>query len=386
MKDISKIINHLGEDREEYANAVAPPIYQTSNFCFDSVKDLRESLDKEYELPFYTRGYNPTVAILRKKLAALEGSEDALVFASGAAAISAAVMSVVQNGDHIICVSKPYSWTGRLLGDYLNKYGVKTTFVDGTEVSNFQKAIQSSTKLIYLESPNSVTFELQDLKSIAKLAKENSIVTVCDNSYSTPLYQQPIEMGIDMVVHSASKYIGGHSDLVAGVLCASKDKIATIFDSEFMTIGGIVSPNEAWLMIRGLRTLPIRLDRSNETAKKVVSFLETHPKIEKVLHPFSNDHPQVELAKKQMLGCGGLFSFLVKADTIDDVEGFCDRLKCFLMACSWGGHESLVFPTCALYNSDNYKNSEIPWNLVRMYVGLEDPDILLDDISQALGN
>lgn len=384
MKKVSHIINHLGEDRESYSNAVVPPIFQTSNFCFDSVNDLRESLDKEYEKPFYTRGYNPTVAMLRQKMAALEGAEDALVFASGAAAIAAAVMSVVGEGDHIICVKKPYSWTGKLLGEYLTKYGVRTTFVDGSNVSNFEDAIEPHTKLIYLESPNSVTFEIQDLQKVGVLAKSHGIVTVCDNSYATPIYQRPIDLGIDMVVHSASKYIGGHSDLVAGILCASKDRIDTIFGTEFMTIGGIISPNDAWLLIRGLRTLPIRLKQSNETAKEVVSFLENHSRIEQVLHPFSENHPQSDLAKKQMSGCGGLFSFLVKAESIEEVEMFCDRLKCFLMACSWGGHESLIFPTCALFNSKNYKNSEIPWNLVRMYVGLEEPEMLIEDISQAL--
>ena len=384
MKDLSKILNHTGEDRESYFNAVAPPIFQTSNFSFNSVQDLRSSLDKEYEIPFYTRGNNPTVAILRKKLAALEGTEDALVFASGCAAIAAAVMSVVKNGDHVVCVKKPYSWTHKLFQNYLTDYGVETTMVDGTNVENFRLAIKGNTTLIYLETPNSITFELQDLKAIGKLAKKHQITTVCDNSYSTPLYQRPAELGIDLVVHSASKYIGGHSDLVAGVLCGSKQHINRIFGSEFMTIGGIVSPNEAWLMIRGLRTLPIRLERSAATAKKIIDYLENHPKVERVLFPYSKNHPQHALAKQQMEGCGGLFSIVLKAKDITGVEKFCDALQLFLLACSWGGHESLIFPTCALYNSTNYKNSELPWSLVRMYVGLEDPSELITDLEQAL--
>jgi len=382
--EISDILNHLGEDRETYFNAVSPPIFQSSNFCFKDVKTLRESLKKEYELPFYTRGYNPTVGILRKKLAALEGAEDALVFASGSAAIAASVMSVVKKGDHVICVDKPYSWTNKLLNNYLVNYGVESDMIDGTKLENFRTTIKENTKLIFLETPNSLTFELQDLKAVAALAKEKGITTICDNSYATPLNQQPIKFGIDMTVHSASKYIAGHSDLVAGVLCGSKDRIEKIFGSEFMTMGGIISPHEAWLMIRGLRTLKLRVEQSCNTTKKVVEFLEGHSKVEKVMFPFSASHPQYKLAKQQMKDCGGMFSVLLKANRVEQVEKFCDSLKKFLMACSWGGHESLIFPICALYDSKNYQNSELPWNLVRFYIGLEEPDLLIADVDTAL--
>jgi len=382
--ELSDIINHLGEDRENYYNSISPPIFQSSNFCFPDVKTLRESLKKELEIPFYSRGHNPTVGILRKKMAALEGAEDALIFASGSAAIAAAVMSVVKSGDHIICVEKPYSWTNKLLNNYLVEYGVESDMIDGTDVANFKNAIKSNTKLIILESPNSLTFELQDLEAVAHLAKESGVITLCDNSYSTPLLQQPIELGIDMVVHSASKYIGGHSDLVAGVLCASKERIDKIFASEFMTMGGIISPQEAWLMIRGLRTLKLRVDKSCATTMNVALFLEEHPRVEKVLFPFLSSHPQNELAKKQMKDCGGMFSILLKAEKMEEVERFCDNLKKFLMACSWGGHESLIFPICALYDSQNYQHDEIPWNLIRFYIGLEEPELLIKDIEQAL--
>jgi len=381
--EISDIINHLGEDRENYYNSISPPIFQSSNFCFPNVKTLRESLKKELEVPFYSRGYNPTVGILRKKMAALEGAEDALVFASGSAAMAASVMSVVKKGDHVVCVDKPYSWTNKLLNNYLVEYGVETAMIDGTDIENFKKAIKPNTKLFVLETPNSLTFELQDLEEVANLAKENNIQTICDNSYSTPLLQQPISMGIDMVVHSASKYIGGHSDLVAGVLCGSKERIESIFSSEFMTIGGIISPQEAWLMIRGLRTLKIRVEKSCNTTKKVVEFLENHPKVEKMYFPFSTSHPQYELAKKQMSDCGGMFSILLKAEEMAEVERFCDSLKKFLMACSWGGHESLLFPICALLDSQNYQHDYVPWNLIRFYIGLEEPETLITDLDQA---
>lgn len=382
--DLSEILNHLGEDREEYYNSISPPIMQSSNFAFPSVKVLRASLKNEYDIPFYSRGYNPTIGILRKKIAALEGAEDALVLASGSAAMATAVMSVVKQGDHIISVKKPYSWTDKLLNKYLVKFGVTTTMVDGRKVENFIQAVQENTKLIVLESPNSLTFELQDLEAIASLAKEKGIVTICDNSYSTPLFQLPIELGIDIVIHSASKYLSGHSDLVAGVLCSNKKRIEGILDAEFMTMGAILGPQEAWLMIRGLRTLKLRVERSAATAKQVVDFLKNHPKVEKVFYPFLESSSQYALAKKQMKECGGMLSITLKTEKLESVEKFCDGLKRFLLACSWGGHESLQFPMCALADSINYQHGNIPWNMIRLYIGLEEPDELIADLKQAL--
>ena len=382
--DLSHIINQLGEKRNTYWKAVSPPVFQTSNFTFDDIKDMRRSLADEMNTPFYTRGCNPTVAILRKKIAALEKADDALIFASGSAAIANAVISQLKAGDHVICVDKPYSWTYKLLTILLERYGVSTTMVDGRDLNNFIRALQPNTKLIYLESPNSITFELQDIRAVARLAKEHGCITVLDNSYATPINQNPIEMGVDIVVHSASKYLGGHSDIVAGVLCSSHAIIKQIFEGEYMTLGGIISPHDAWLMIRGLRTLPIRVKQISENGEKVVRFLEEHPLIEKVIYPYSPNFPQYELAKRQMKAGGGLFSFYIKADTIKQIETFCDHLQYFLLACSWGGHESLVFPMCVLYESENYGHTALPWNLIRMYVGLEDADILIKDIEQAL--
>ncbi len=383
--DLSYILNHLGEEREKYQYAVSPPIFQSSNFTFPDIAVMREALQNEMDTPFYTRGCNPTVAILRKKVAALEKAEDALVFSSGSSAIAAAVLSQVKAGDHIICVQKPYSWTNKLLNNFLTRFGVESTMIDGTNPQHYEQAIKENTRLLFLESPNSITFELQDIEAVANIAKKHGLVTIIDNSYATPIYQTPIELGIDMVTHSASKYLGGHSDIVAGVVCSSKKIIHQIFESEFMTLGGIISPNDAWLMIRGLRTLPIRLKQVSETTGKVVAFLEQQPWIEKVFYPFSPSHPQYELAQKQMKGCGGLFSLQVKADSIEQIETFCNQLKYFILACSWGGHESLVFPMSVLYTSDNYGQvkNQLPWNLIRFYIGLEDADTLMEDFKQA---
>jgi len=377
--DTSYILNHLGEDHEDYFNAVAPPIIQTSNFCFKSVREFRKALKDEQRSSIYTRGNNPTVAILRKKLAALEGAEDALVFSSGSAAIAAAIMSVVKGGDHVICINRPYSWTNTLLNEYLINYNVATTMVEGTKTENFEKAIQPNTKLIYLESPDTLTLNLQDIRAITRIAKQNNIVTIIDNSYCTPLNQKPLAMGVDIVVYSGTKYFGGHSDIVAGIVCSSTERISKMFKEEFMTFGAIPSPHDAWLMIRGLRTLELRVNRSCISAQKVVNFLEKHPQIEEVFYPFAKKNKQLALAKKQMKQGGGLITILIKAKSPAQIETFCDNLKYFLLAVSWGGHESLVFPVCV-----NKNNKTLPWNMVRLYIGLEDPALLIDDLNQAL--
>ena len=382
--NLSYILNELGEDRVLNQNAVSPPVFQTSNFCFKSIESMRESLVSELKNPFYTRGNNPTVEILRRKLAALEGAEDCLVFGSGSASIAAAIMQEVKSGDHVVCVKNPYSWTKKLLENLLTHYGVTTDFVDGTNPENFRKAIKQNTKLVYLESPNSFTFELQDIKAVSKIAKNHGCTVILDNSYSSPLNQSPISLGVDVVVHSGTKYLNGHSDIVMGVLCSTKSRIEKIFNSEFMTLGGILSPHDAWLAIRGLRTLEIRMERSINSTEKVLAFLTGHSKINRILYPFHPSFPQYELAKEQMKASGGLFSIEIKASDFEGIDRFCNTLKTFLLACSWGGFESLCYPSAATMNAQNYKESPYQWNLVRLYVGLEDPEYLISDLRNAL--
>lgn len=376
--DISHILNALGEERSGYFNAVTPPIVQTSNFAFPTVAELRAAMQHEMQSYLYSRGNNPTVEIVRKKIAALEHTEDALIFSSGVAAIAAAVMHVVKQGDHVICVRNPYSWTSFLFNNLLIKYGITTTYVDGKDISHFENAIQHNTTLIFLESPNTFLLELQDLAGVAKLAKSKNIRTIIDNSYCTPLYQNPHLLGIDIVVHTATKYLAGHSDVVAGVVCADNKTIEAIFKNEFMCIGAIPSPHDAWLLLRGLRTLELRLQRSSENAKALVSFLSQHPKVKQVIYPHHPSHPQFALAEKQMKNSSGLFSVLLNTDSAEQIEKFCNALRRFLMAVSWGGHESLVFPACAS------SHSQYPVNFVRFYTGIEQADVLIADVKQAL--
>ena len=382
--DISYIINQLGEDPERYFGAVSPPVVQTSNFCFATVSELRKAFTDEQQTYLYTRGNNPTTEILRKKLAALAGAEDCLVFSSGAAAVSAAVMHGLKQGDHIICVERPYSWTRKLMADYLPRFGVHTTFVDGRHIENFEKALQPNTRLIYLESPNSFTFELQDLAAVSKLAKQHAVRTILDNSYCTSLGQKAIDLGIDVEVHSGTKYYGGFSDVVCGIAIGSKQTISGMFTEEFQGLGGILGPHESWLILRSLRTLPVRMKQIRENTEAVVAFLRHHPLVDSVLYPFSDDFPQYALAKKQMDWCGGLFSVYFKETEGEKIESFCNALQRFRMAVSWGGHESLIMPAISFYPEGAAMHPPHTTGLIRFYIGLEDPDCLIEDIRQAL--
>ncbi len=381
---LSHILNHHGEERDKYFGAVAPPIIQTSNFAFKDLSSFRQAFVDELQSHLYTRGNNPTVKILRQKITALEGAEDSLVFSSGSGAIANAVIANLQAGDHIICVQSPYSWTYNLVSNFLARFGVEHSFVDGTNLDSIKASIKENTRVLYLESPNSITFELQDLEACAKLAKEHNLISIIDATYASPLYQKPYQLGIDLSVHTCSKYLNGHSDVVAGVLSGSKAMIKKIFESEFMTLGGIISPNDAAMVIRGLRTLELRLERCSQSALKIAIWLEKHPKVEKVVHPHLPSHPQYNLAKKQMQKCGGLFSIYLKTNSIKKVEAFHRKIKRFLLAVSWGGHESLLLPFCAFYGIPGRPDTTIPWNLVRIYIGLEDPDWLIEDLEQAM--
>ncbi len=381
---ISYILNDLGENREKYFNAMSPPIIQTSNFVFPNVEDFRNAILDELNAHIYTKGNNPTVEILRKKIAALEGTDDALLFASGTAAISMTIMSCVGQGDHVICVRHPYSWTATVLSRYLVKFGVTHDFVDGSDLNAIEALIKPNTKLLFLESPNTFTYELQDISACVALAKKHNILTAIDNSHASPIFQQPAKMGVDMIIHSVTKYINGHSDVVAGVVCGSHEIINKMFINEFMILGGILSPHDASLILRGLRTLPIRMDRVQASTKVIVETLKGHKVIKRILYPFDPDFPQYELARKQMSGCGGLFTIEFDLPDIESLLRVVSKVNRWKIAVSWGGHEALMLPMAALYNMPGRDDPHIPWNYVRFYVGLEEPGYLLEDLLAAL--
>lgn len=381
-KTVSNILNELGEDREDYFNAIAPPIIQTSNFAFKKVEDFRDALENESTRYLYSRGINPTVQILSQKLAALDCAEDCLVFNSGAAAIFTSVFANIKSGDHIISVEKPYTWAQKMFNNVLPRFNVSVTYVDGRNIENFENAIRPNTTLIYLESPNSWTFYLQDLAAVAKLARPKKIVTICDNSYCTPLFQRPIELGIDLTLQSATKYINGHSDVVAGVLSGTKAMVKKIFSSEYMNMGIGTTPFNSWLLIRGLRTLQVRLTRISETTQIIVNYLKSHDEVEDLTFPFDKDFPQYDLAKKQMDGACGLFSFYIKTDSIKKIETFCESLQHIIMAVSWGGYESLIMPNCASVKEEDFDANNKEQRKLRMYVGLEDPQYIIEDLER----
>jgi cystathionine beta-lyase/cystathionine gamma-synthase len=381
--DLSYILNELGEERSNYFNAVAAPIIQTSNFRVNTVEELKKLLADEYSGYLYSRGLNPTVDILRKKLAALDEAEDCLVFNSGAAAIFVAVLANLKAGEHIISVKNPYSWVKRMFDLIFSRFGVETTYVDGTDITQFENARRPNTRFIYLESPNSWNFAIQDMEKVAAFAKRHSIITLMDNTYCTPLYQKPIPAGIDISMQTATKYIGGHSDTLGGVLTGSRVMMKKIFDCEYMAVGSGIQPFNAWLLIRGLRTLDARLERITGNTRIVLEYLKKHPLVESVLFPLDKSFPQFELAKKQMKNAGGLISFYVRTDKRSEIIRFCENLKHIMMAVSWGGHESLILPRCAGLDEAEFDAANNDHRMLRLYVGLESAEYLIQDLDQS---
>ncbi|WP_261301621.1 trans-sulfuration enzyme family protein [Paenibacillus andongensis] len=365
------LVTHDLHDERHYG-AVTHPIYQNSLFTFETHEQLEEALAFEVSHIIYTRGNNPTVQALEERLALLEGGEQARCFASGMAAITAAILSTIQAGDHIICVDGSYGPAKRLMEQYLSKFQVETTFVDGKDMMQIQNAVQPNTRLIYLESPTSILFELQDLKQCAALAKKIGAKTIIDGTWASPIFQKPLSFGIDFVVHSMTKYISGHSDLIGGVVIGSKQNMDQLFREEFQLFGGILHPQSANLFMRGLRTLPLRLHKLQENGLKVAHYLENQSFIIKMNHPGLQSHPQHELYHSQMTGSGSLFSFETHIPK-ERMRSWSNQLKYFRKGISWGGFESLVY-------IPNQPDNRV---IVRLYVGLEEPDDLIRDLEQA---
>ena len=369
------IAAHYGEDYSLNYGAMSPPIFQTSIFADD--------VGGPYG---YSRVTNPTDEVFERKVAAMEHAfpEDggrALVTSSGVSAIVTAVLSVVHAGDHMIMVRTSYS-SGRAMVRWLDRFGVSVTFVRGTQLSEFEEAIQPNTKLIYLESPSSGIFELQDLRAVSGLARAHGIKTAIDNTYCSPVYQQPLDMGIDLVIHSATKYLGGHSDVIAGVVVGRGDAIREAASTR-LTLGCIAPPMQAWLLQRGIRTLPVRMKAHFENGMAVAKYLESHPMVERVYYPALESHPQHDLYLRQMSGCGGLLSFKPRGSYESRAE-MVSRFRVFTRAQSWGGYESLVYPLGALGAPNEEINAAYDGGVIRLAVGLEHIDTLLEDLEQAL--
>jgi len=362
------ICGHLGEDQANYYGAVVPPIFQNSLHVFPSIEEMQAFDGKQEGKYMYGRHLNPTVDIVQKKLAALERADKAALFGSGMAAITAAILSCVKTGDHVVGLHHMYGPAHRFLSEYLAKFGVEASFVSGASLDELEQALRLNTRLIYLESPTTFYFALQDLAAVATLAKARGILTVIDNTWCTPLYQKPLELGIDLVVHSVTKYLAGHSDVISGVVAGREELIERVNRNERDLLGGIPGPFDAWLILRGMRTLPVRMRQHQENALVVASFLEGHPRVSRVNWPGLASHPQHELGRRQMKGYSGLLSFELDCGERERNQFF-NALKLFRLGVSWGGFESLVVKG--------------PNNLVRLAVGLERAEDLLADLETA---
>ena len=381
---------HGGEDRARHHGAVVPPLYQNSLFTFEGWDAIDAAFDDRTGAYLYSRLGNPTVRLAEDKIAALAGGERARLFGSGMAAISAAILSCVDAGDHVVAVRNIYGPANNFLNVYLRqKMGVETTFVSGEEVAEFEEALTDRTRLIYLESPSSAVFGLQDIEAVAALAQARGIRTLIDNTWATPLFQRPLAMGVDLEVHSCSKYLGGHSDLLGGVVIGRTAHLDALAVAEGELLGGGMEPFAAWLLTRSLRTLPVRMRQHEANALRVARFLEAHPGVRRVFYPGLESHPQYALAQRQMSGTTGLMGFELATDDLGAIKRFVDRLGVFLLGVSWGGHESLVYAPAISYLKElppeRFAALGIAAGTMRISVGLEHADDLVGDLEQALG-
>jgi cystathionine beta-lyase/cystathionine gamma-synthase len=370
----------VAHDETNAFEAVVPPIVQTSLFTFSSYDEMVETYRGEKMRPVYTRGLNPTVRAFEEMLAKLEGGEDALGFASGMAAISSTVLSFVEPGDRIVAVRHVYPDAFRLFGTLLKRMRVEVTYVDGRDEEEVAKALPGA-RLLYLESPTSWVMDAHDVGALAALARHHGIVSVIDNSWASPVFQRPLSLGVDLVLHSASKYLGGHSDVVAGVVTGSKRLVDRIRGEAYPYLGGKLSPFDAWLLVRGMRTLPIRMKAHEASALDIANRLQTLDIVEKVFHPaLANRLPP------GLTGTSGLFSFIFREGI--DIRAFADRLKLFKLGVSWGGHESLIVPGEVVLQQKAQPNSAHAFGIdarsVRLHVGLEGTEALWGDLEAAI--
>ncbi len=377
------ICTSLGDDKLSFFGAVAPPLFQNSLFSFPTIEKLHEALDNEKANVIYTRGNNPTVALAEEKIAALERAESAKLFSSGMAAISSVLFTLCKSGSHVLCLNSIYGPTIKYL-TYLQKFGVDHTIVTDVTEGSVLQALRPETVIIYCESPGTMTFRIIDLAMITDIARKRNISTVIDNTWATPLFQKPILRGIDVVVHSCTKYMGGHSDLVAGVIAGKKEIIDRVFDEAFMQHGGVLGPFESLLLLRGLRTLPDRLLRHQVSAGVVADYLSNHPRVKQVFYPALQRDPDHELSKKYLTGYTGLFSFEIDNAGDTELAKIVNACKHFKIGVSWGGYESLIFAPNNGRNIEQLKSKGIPAGMIRISVGLEDPQVLINDLEQAL--
>ena len=378
------ITSHYGEEYDKYYNAIVPPIFMNSLNVFDEIDDYFNAKVHDKHTYVYGRVQNPTVRILEDKVAALEHGVAAFAFGSGMAAATTAVLSVVKTGDNIVCLRNAYGPLKNFVENYCPQHlGTTLTYVKGNEVSEFEQAITDNTSLVILESPSSVVFTLQDVEAVSQIAHAHGAKVYIDNSFCSPIFSNPLDMGADIVMHTASKYMGGHSDIIGGMLAVRDEELANAIVTNRELFGGIIGPMEAWLIIRGLRTLSVRVKAHEEVAMKVAEYLENHPKVAKVYYTGLKSHPQYDLVQKQQKGSTGLMTFEIKGST-EDAKKVVNSLKVFKIGVSWGGFESLSCMPHMRCDEQACRWLGGGQNLIRIHCGLEGVDALIADLAQAL--
>jgi cystathionine beta-lyase/cystathionine gamma-synthase len=371
-----------GMDLSKKNGPLSTPIYQTSTF---EVTDMEEQVRATPTDHFYTRYGNPTHTVAENAIAELEDAEAALLFASGMSAITTTVLALTKAGDHIVAQRDIYGGATKFFTQWLPKFGVEVTLVDTTDYQQHAKAIQPNTKILHLESPTNPTLRVVDLKKVASVAKQHGITTLIDSTFATPINCRPAEFGIDLVMHSGTKYFGGHADLICGIVAGRRDLIDAIHATR-TTLGCNMDPHAAWLLLRGIKTLAVRVQRQNENALRVAQFLKGHPKVRSVSYPFLEGHPQRALAMEQMQGGGGVLSFEVEG-TGEDACRFAEALNLFTLAPSLGGVESLVtipvITSHAMIRPEEREKMGVTEQLIRLSVGVEHVEDLIADLDQA---
>ncbi len=376
---------HEAEPFDEQTGSVTTPIYETSTFGFSKVEQIPSAVTGERGY-FYSRYDNPTVARLEKKLAAFEHGEDGAAFSSGMAAIATAVLCFLKKGSHVLGIRDLYGGTYGLMRDILPEMGFNTDLVETTDFGALERGVKRSTKIVFIETPTNPTLKIVDIRKSAKLAHSSGAVLMVDSTFASPINQNPIDLGADVVLHSLTKYINGHADLIAGAAVANKENTHRI-KMVRRVFGGTLDPIPAWLILRGMKTMAVRVRQQNATATVLAEFLSTHRKVSLVHYPGLKSHPQHQLAKRQMRGFGGMLSFEVKG-TARDAAKFTESLKVATLAASLGGVETLVSQPYSMTHTQLSAKERaltgIPETLVRVSVGIEDADDLVDDFKRAL--
>ncbi len=377
---------HAGEPRRKYADSLTTPIIQTSTFTFRNSKHIEDYTRKGKEHFEYGRYGNPTVKIAEKRLANLEGAEDCVVFSSGMSAITTTILTLIQSGDHIVITDDSYKKTLEFCRSYLKQFGVECTIVPFGDYKVLEKAIRKNTRFIFSESPTNPYLNIFDLFKIKHIADKHNVLTLIDSTFATPLNQRPIEFGMDLVLQSATKYLGGHNDILAGAVLGKKELIEKIRNLH-KSMGGLIDPHCCYLLLRGLKTFPLRVKKQNETALKVAEFLKNHPHVKKVYYPFLKSHPHYAVAKEQMAGGGGVVTFEIKGN-LNTAKRFLDALKLCYIGPSLGGVETLITHP-ALVSYYDYTRKEryelgITDTLFRLAVGIEDVEDIINDLKRGL--